>query len=140
MNASTLLGQVIIVLTAIIMAVAAAFFLLDKYIYPHKMPDIAPAVPSVTVVPDVAITGTISKVTTDEMVPQQKALVTIQTLSGEFKTIVLPADSKTDCVAKIAVSVEQLTIGAIVLVSGEETSSGTIEPCKNASDDFTIKG
>ena len=140
MNASTLLGQAIIVLTGIIMAVAAAFFLLDQFIYPHKMPDIAPAAPSVTVVPDTTITGIISKVTTDEMVPQQKALVTIQTTTGETKDVVLPADSNAECVAKVAVSVEQLTIGATVLVSGEETSNGTIEPCKNASDDFTIKG
>lgn len=37
MDISKLLGQAIIVLTGIIMAVAAAFFLLDRIIYPHKM-------------------------------------------------------------------------------------------------------
>lgn len=144
MNASTLLGQIIIVLTALIMAVAAAFFLLDQFIYPYKMAEIelserVPAVVEAQMPVDDSITGTISKVTVDEMVPSQKAIVTIETAGGETKHIRLPADSRAECTAKPTVTIEELRIGATVIVSGDETSSGMIEPCNNASDDFSIK-
>jgi hypothetical protein len=140
MNTSTLLGQVIIVLTGIIMAVAAAFFLLDQFVYPYKMADIeTPVVQSADPVLDTAITGTISKVTVDEMIVSQKALVTIETTSGETKHIALPADTRGECVKKPTVTMEELQIGATVVVSGEETSNGMIEPCKSPSDDFAIK-
>lgn len=141
MNISTLLGQVIIVLTGIIMAVAAAFFLLDEFIYPKKMADLeAPMPRAAEIVPaDTSITGTISKVTVDDMATEQKAVVTIETTSGGTKQVLLPADSRTECVKRPTVTREELRIGATVIVSGEESQAGVIEPCKNPSDDFTIK-
>lgn len=145
MDTSKLLGQTIIVLTGIIMAVAAAFFLLDQFVYPYKMADIEPvtmipATDSDTAISDSTMTGIISKITIDEMATLQKALVTIETPNGEIKQIVLPSDSRTECVKKSTVTVEDLQIGATVIVSGDETQSGMIEPCKNESDAFTIKG
>ena len=144
MNANKLLGQSIIVLTGIVMAVAAAFFLLDQFVYPYKMADIEPVtiVPvsdSYTEISDNTMTGIISKVTIDEMSTLQKALVTIQTPTGETRQISLPADSRQECAKNPAVTVEELQIGATVSVSGEESENGMIEPCKNSSDDFTIK-
>ena len=148
MDVSKLLGQTIIVLTAIIMSVAAAFFLLDQFVYPFKMADIqAPAEPDVPMMPadtvdavvsNNSITGTIAKVTIDEMVVEQKALVTIETQDGEMKQVMLPADSRAECTKKPSVTIEQLQVGATVVVSGEENDTGMIEPCKNSSDDFTI--
>ena len=144
MNTNTLLGQVIIVLTGIIMAVAAAFFLLDQFVYPYKMADIqvndeGALMDGEKAIAAESVTGTISKVTVDEMATLQKALVIIETPTGETKHIILPADSRTECVKKPAITVGELQIGATVIVSGDETSGGIIEPCKNASDDFTIK-
>lgn len=144
MNNNTLLGQVIIVLTGIIMAVAAAFFLLDQFVYPYKMADIEVKDEGALKAEENAIaaesvTGTISKVTVDEMATLQKALVIIETPTGETKHIILPADSRAECIKKPNITIEQLQIGATVIVSGDETSSGIIEPCKNASDNFAIK-
>ena len=143
MNTNTLLGQVIIVLTGIIMAVAAAFFLLDQFVYPYKMADIEvkeeALMPVENTIAAESVTGTISKVTVDEMATLQKALVIIETPTGETKHIILPADSRAECIKKPTITIEQLQIGATVIVSGDETSDGMIEPCKNASDDFAIK-
>jgi hypothetical protein len=136
MDTSKLLGQVIIVLVGIIMAVALAFFLLDQFIYPRQMENLQPPVATIS---DNSITGMISKITVDETVVGQKALVTIATLSGEIKKVSLPADSRTECVARTRVTVADLQIGATVIVSGTETAAGTIEPCAQASDDFKIK-
>lgn len=136
MDTSKLLGQVIIVLTGIIMAVAAAFFLLDQFIYPHQMANL-PA-PGVEGGVD-SITGTISKITVDQTIIGQKALVTIETVSGELKKVSLPADSRSECVAKPRVNVADLQIGATVIVSGTEIASGTIEPCAKPSDNFRLQ-
>jgi hypothetical protein len=144
MNASRLLGQVIIVLTGVIMAVAAAFFLLDQFVYPYKMADINTAespmmgIPAATI-SDTATTGVISKVTIDEMATLQKALVTIQTPAGETKQISLPADSRQECTKIPTVTIEELQIGATITVSGDESENGMIEPCKHLTDDFTVK-
>ena len=141
MDTSKLLGQTIIVLTGIIMAVAAAFFLLDEFVYPKKMADLeAPMPRAADIIPvDTAITGTISKVTVDDMATEQKAIVTIETASGDTKQVLLPADSRTECTKRPTITTEELQIGATVIVSGDESKAGVIEPCKNPSDDFTIK-
>lgn len=136
MDISKLLGQVIIVLTGIIMAVAAAFFLLDRFIYPHKMENLP--VPSPQVRGD-SIIGTISKITVDETIIGQKALVTIETVSGELKKVSLPADSRNECLVRTQVTVTDLQIGATVIVSGTETEPGVIEPCAQASDNFKLQ-
>ena len=136
MDISKLLGQVIIVLTGIIMAVAAAFFLLDRFIYPHKMENLP--VPSPQVRGD-SIIGTISKITVDETIIGQKALVTIETVSGELKKVSLPADGRNECLVRPRVTVADLQIGATVIVSGTEIAEGTIEPCAQASDNFKLQ-
>lgn len=136
MDISKLLGQAIIVLTGIIMAVAAAFFLLDRFIYPRQMDNLQPPVARVR---DNSITGTISKITVDETIIGQKALVTIETVSGELKKVSLPADSRNECLARPRVTVADLQIGATVIVSGTEIAEGTIEPCAQASDNFKLQ-
>ncbi len=136
MDTSKLLGQVIIVLCGIIMAVAAAFFLLDQFIYPLQMKNLpAQSEP----VRDDSITGIISKITVDETVVGQKALLTIETVSGERKKVSLPSDNRNECVASTPVAIADLQIGATVIVSGTEIATGVIEPCAKDSDDFKIK-
>ena len=139
MDTSRLLGQIIIVLTGVIMAVAAAFFLLDQFVYPYKMADIEEPMLQVRTIVDTSITGKISKISVDEMVTSRKAVVTIETATGETKEISLPSNTRMECPLKPSIVVSELMIGATVIVSGDTTESGMIEPCKNARDSFTIE-
>jgi len=104
-----------------------AFILLNEYIYQEKQE------PNPLPVGDVTLTGVVTEVSTEQMMFDGPAVVTIISPAGEMHDILLPSMGRGLCAAgENVASVSYIEEGSVVEVRGQLVDDGVV-PCDSAA-------